>query len=107
MCLISEGCSEKMKLTCTAWTGGNDLYIEGQYVWGNSNTSMVLTNWNTNEPSLLIPQEAPSRDCVDLLRNGKWNDRPCWYLNPFICEKNISNYYVTNYIQLHKYLDEF
>lgn len=92
MCLISEVCSGRMILTCTAWTGGNDLDIESHNARGTLNTSMVLTNWNTNERSLLTPEIAPSRDCIDLLRNGKWNDRPCWYLNPFICEKNISNY---------------
>lgn len=92
MCLISEVCSGRMILTCTAWTGGNDLDIEGHNAWGTLNTSMVFTNWNTNERSLLTPEIAPSRDCIDLLRYGKWNDRPCWYLNPFICEKNISNF---------------
>uniref|UniRef100_A0A8W8P0L5 C-type lectin domain-containing protein n=1 Tax=Magallana gigas TaxID=29159 RepID=A0A8W8P0L5_MAGGI len=67
---------------CRAWTGLNDLNIEGQYVWDHSNTPMVFFTWYIFEPSL-----GDVRDCVDILRNGQWNDRPCSVLIPFICEK--------------------
>lgn len=46
-----------------------------------------FTNWHTNEPSLYDPRDALSRDCIDMLRHGKWNDRTCSYGNQFICEK--------------------
>lgn len=69
--------------------GGNDLNIEGQYVWDHSNTSVDFTNWRTSEPSLHDPLEALTRDCIDILGNGKWNDRPCSHRNQFICEKII------------------
>lgn len=74
---------------CTAWTGGNDLDIEGHYVWDYSNRSMVFTNWYKTEPSLYYPSNALPRDCIDMFRNGEWNDRPCSYGNQFICERII------------------
>lgn len=85
----ADDCSTNIFNGCTAWTGGNDLNVEGEYVWDHSNTTMVFTNWHTNEPSLTSPSLATTRDCIDILRNGKWNDRPCLHLNSFICEKSI------------------
>ncbi|XP_052695309.1 collectin-12-like [Crassostrea angulata] len=85
--LLKEDCSSDSLFTCTAWTGGNDLDNEGHYVWDHSNTSIVFTNWNTYEPSRLNLSFALTRDCIDMFRNGKWNDRPCSYGNQFICEK--------------------
>lgn len=85
--LISDDCSTNMFETCTAWTGGNDRHIEGQYFWDHSNTPLVFTYWYTFDPSL-----GSRRDCIDMLRNGKWNDRPCWFLNSFICERTSINF---------------
>ncbi|XP_056014963.1 collectin-12-like [Ostrea edulis] len=68
------------------WTGGNDHDIEDQYRWSYSNVTITFTAWNTGEPSVGYPAQAEEKDCIDLLRNGKWNDRPCSYLNSFICE---------------------
>ncbi|XP_056001956.1 collectin-12-like isoform X2 [Ostrea edulis] len=68
------------------WTGGNDVDVEGQYRWSYSNVTITFTAWYRNEPSVGYPARAKERDCIDLLRNGKWNDRSCSYLNPFICE---------------------
>lgn len=85
----ADDCSTHIFNGCTSWTGGNDLNAEGEYVWDPSNTTMVFTNWHTNKPSLTYPSLATTRDCIDILRNGKWNDRPCLHLNSFICEKSI------------------
>jgi hypothetical protein len=68
-----------------AWTGGNDIEIEGQYRWSYSNTTLTFFAWHPNEPSPTL-QLAEAKDCIDLLREGNWNDRPCSYRNPFICE---------------------
>ncbi|XP_061176183.1 C-type lectin domain family 17, member A-like [Saccostrea echinata] len=73
---------------CVAWTGGNDLVIEGHYQWNDSPLAMNYTNWLPGEPSTIYPAQGESRDCVDILKNGKWNDRPCSFLNSFICEMN-------------------
>lgn len=84
---IADDCPTGIFKHCTAWTGGNDLGIEGHYVWDHSNTSMVFTNWYENEPSILTPSQGLTRDCIDILRNGEWNDRSCSFLSAFICEK--------------------
>lgn len=75
-------CPTSLYKNCTAWTGGNDLDIEGKYVWDNSNTSFVFTNWYK-----FVPSNGDIRDCIDIFKNGEWNDRPCSHLNHFICEK--------------------
>lgn len=87
ICLLVT-CGPDEFFSCTSWTGANDLIVEGSYVWDHSNTSLSFTKWHPQEPSLLKPSEASTRDCIDLLRSGRWNDRPCLYSNTFICEKN-------------------
>lgn len=77
---------------CTAWTGLNDLHIEGQYKWDHSNTLLTFINWHPEEPSLGSPSRASDRDCIDMLSNGLWNDRPCSYPNSVICEKSFKNW---------------
>lgn len=85
--LISDSCSSLLLRMCTAWTGGNDIETEGQFVWDQSNTTISFSNWSPNNPSIKYPNKAPTRDCIDIYRNGEWNDRQCSHLNPFICEK--------------------
>lgn len=85
---ISDSCLPNVYTTCSAWTGGNDLDSEGQYVWDHSNTTIGFSYWQPTEPSLGAPDKAAVRDCIDVLRNGKWNDRVCTHLKPFICERN-------------------
>lgn len=88
--IVAGSCSTNLYTSnCSAWTGGNDLVTEGHYVMDHSNTSIVFTNWHTGEPSLHDPSQAPGRDCIDIIGNGKWNDRPCSHNNKFICEKII------------------
>lgn len=79
---IVGDCPTSLYKNCTAWTGGNDLDIEGKYVWDKSNTSFVFTNWYK-----FVPSNGDIRDCIDIFKNGEWNDRPCSHLNHFICEK--------------------
>ncbi|XP_048751418.2 macrophage mannose receptor 1-like [Ostrea edulis] len=84
--LYKSTCPANLFNDCTAWTGGNDVDVEGQYRWSYSNVPITFYAWKVGEPSLGSPKGAEIRDCIDLLRTGKWNDRPCSYLNPFICE---------------------
>ena len=60
----------------------------GTYVWDHSNAPLTFSNWHYHEPSLLSKSEALTKDCIDILRGGIWNDRPCSYLNWVICEKS-------------------
>uniref|UniRef100_K1QRK2 Aggrecan core protein n=1 Tax=Magallana gigas TaxID=29159 RepID=K1QRK2_MAGGI len=74
--LDNANCKSDPFFDCTAWTGGNDLDTEGQYKWDHSNTLMSFTNWHYHEPSLGNPNQALNKDCIDMLRDGVWNDRP-------------------------------
>ena len=85
--LLSVNCCPDIFFDCTAWTGLYDLDIEGTYVWDHSNEPLTFSNWHYHEPSLLSKSEALTKDCIDILRGGIWNDRPCSYLNWVICEK--------------------
>nr|XP_034315160.1 neurocan core protein isoform X2 [Crassostrea gigas] len=88
--LDNANCRSDPFFDCTAWTGGNDLDTEGQYKWDHSNTLMSFTNWHYHEPSLGNPNQALNKDCIDMLRDGVWNDRPCSYSNSVICEKSFN-----------------
>ncbi|XP_061190434.1 aggrecan core protein-like [Saccostrea echinata] len=71
---------------CATWTGGNDRATEGVYVWEHSNTAIGFTNWdNINPDNYYAPNQEV--DCIDMFYNGEWNDRPCAYLNGFLCER--------------------
>lgn len=74
-------------LAASAWTGEDDLHIEGKYVWDDSNISVAFTNFTILEPSL-----GNIGDCFDILRNGEVNDRFCSDLVSFICKKETSFY---------------
>ncbi|XP_078330831.1 low affinity immunoglobulin epsilon Fc receptor-like [Crassostrea virginica] len=86
--LFNVELSSRHLFDCTAWTALNDLDIEGTYVWDHSNAPLTFSNWHYHEPSLLSKSEALTKDCIDILRGGIWNDRPCSYLNWVICEKS-------------------
>lgn len=83
---FSDSCSSFALRICSAWTGGNDIDTEGQFVWDHSNTTIGFYNWSPNNPTKLYLN---IQDCIDIYRNGEWNDRHCSHFNPFICEKNI------------------
>ncbi|XP_078330886.1 low affinity immunoglobulin epsilon Fc receptor-like [Crassostrea virginica] len=87
--LENMNCGSDVFFDWTAWTGLNDLDIEGTYIWDHSNAPLTFSNWHYHEPSLGTPSQALTRDCIDILRGGVWNDRPCSYLqNWVICEKS-------------------
>ncbi|XP_062578181.1 collectin-12-like, partial [Saccostrea cucullata] len=73
---------------CTSWIGGNDKEKEGVFVWEHSKTAIGFTNWGGMNPdNYVVPHKA--LDCIDMAYNGKWNDRPCNFLNVFLCERDI------------------
>lgn len=80
---ISDSCTSYfLYQACTAWTGGNDMHTEGQFVWDHWNTTIGFSNWSPNNPSKKFPNQAQTHDCIDLYRDGTWNDRPClWKIN--------------------------
>lgn len=53
------------------------------------NMFIVFINWYIGELSLYDLFQVFGCDCIDIIGNGKWNDRFCFYNNKFICEKII------------------
>ncbi|XP_048751373.2 C-type lectin domain family 17, member A-like [Ostrea edulis] len=83
--LYKDTCPTFIYYGCSAWTGGNDIWAEGDYRWHHSNLSMEFKNWNPDQPS--VHHDNEEEDCIAILRNGKWNDQGCNERNSFICEK--------------------
>ncbi|XP_062598128.1 perlucin-like protein [Saccostrea cucullata] len=81
--LFKDTCPSDIYLSCHAWTGGNDLTVEGRYQWSHSNKSINFTNWFDIEP--YTPDK---EDCIQLLMNGEWNDGTCSDKTQYICEKS-------------------
>lgn len=67
------------------WIAGNDLATQGRFHWFTSGEIFRYTNWAAGEPS----NYNGSEHCVELhdVKQQKWNDRICTYLNYYICEK--------------------
>lgn len=66
---------------CGVWIGLSDQEEEGQFKWENSNLPVTFSNWLPGEPD-----GREHKNCVEMLHDGKWNDRHCWRNNPFVCE---------------------
>lgn len=54
MCLISEGCSGRMMLTCTAWAGG---IIMSQTIFNYTNISMSFDNGYRGNECVVLPTQ--------------------------------------------------
>ena len=54
---------------------------EGQYYFV-SGVNITWTNWDSGQPDNYY-----NEDCANMRSNGKWNDIPCSYSYPFVCEK--------------------
>jgi len=70
------------------WLGATDVITENQWFWSHSDTPMsrYFTDWNPGEPTNSQGQE----DCLTFNYKYKhWNDVPCDYKYPFVCQKPI------------------
>ncbi|XP_048780983.1 perlucin-like [Ostrea edulis] len=65
------------------WLGGNDIEIEGEFKWANSDLSLTFTDWSPGQPD-----NANGEDCIELRGafHYHWNDLPCNTPHHFICE---------------------
>ena len=64
--------------------GGTDSGQEGSFVW-NGATAWTYQNWAPRQPDNHLGAE----DCVHMrkvAKDGKWNDRHCRELNPYVCQ---------------------
>ncbi|KAK0138262.1 C-type lectin domain family 4 member M [Merluccius polli] len=62
------------------WIGLSDGDTEGIWKWVDG-TNMTSSFWRRSQPD-----DYGGEDCVSTWGDG-WNDAPCAYLNPWICEK--------------------
>ncbi|XP_053407165.1 perlucin-like protein [Mercenaria mercenaria] len=71
------------------WIGLNDLQEEGSWVWVDSNEAVSYTNWYPGQPD----NEASNENCAHLnpVYNDLWNDKECYSLLNYICEKTSEN----------------
>lgn len=76
-----DSCDQTKPYDCALWMGLNDLEEEGHYRWDSSNFTMTFSNWHQSQPD-----GSNKKNCIDMLQNGEWNDRKCWYNNSFVCE---------------------
>lgn len=68
------------------WIGGNDIEIEGVFVWGYLGIFVIFINWdvwNLDDMYNLLEEI----DCVEMFYIGQWNDKLCDFVISFICEK--------------------
>ena len=68
------------------WIGGNDLAVEGVYVWDSGN-ALTFANWNVYQPDSYTGDE----DCLWANSDWRWHDRKCHRPFKSICEKEPSN----------------
>ena len=68
------------------WLNGNDTDDSGSFMWIDSQTLTIYTNWytNTSEPN------SSAEKCVVTSTgyHGVWNDIDCKRLRPVVCERN-------------------
>ena len=64
------------------WLGYTDADSEGTWLWVDG-TSAAFTNWYSGEPN-----DSGGEDCAatNFGAYGYWNDYPCTYSLPFVCE---------------------
>lgn len=66
-----------------AWIGLEDRVEENTFVWVDSSPASYVY-W-----SLYQPDNAGDEDCVGTFEDGTWNDFPCNYQLPAVCEVSI------------------
>ena len=59
--------------------------LPGTWIWKESKTKAVYTNWNLGEPS----NKLATCGTIQVEKGWKWGDRLCSQTFAFICEKDI------------------
>ncbi|XP_069120584.1 perlucin-like protein [Argopecten irradians] len=69
------------------WLGGSDIFVEGDWRWGESDKFINYTNWRKGEPN---NHHTHGEDCLQAHYNGErfqWMDAQCTVNNNYICEQ--------------------
>jgi hypothetical protein len=71
------------------WIGASDIETEGEWIWQHNgqNLETGYQEWHKDEPN-----GNTTENCLHLLEtaNLKWNDSPCDYDKPYVCEKSVN-----------------
>jgi hypothetical protein len=64
------------------WIGFHDQAVEGTFAWSNG-AAVTYTSWYPGEPN-----DSGGEDCgsTNFAAVGYWNDYPCSYILPFVCD---------------------
>jgi hypothetical protein len=65
------------------WLGSSDNAMEGHFVWKYSKIKMTYSNWLNGTPN----NQHGNENCVQMLKDGLWNDLPCDEYQEVVCEK--------------------
>jgi cysteine-rich repeat protein len=68
------------------WVGANDLAMEGTFIWHNGEPWTYVNGtapWASAEPN----NNGGNEDCVEIMSDGLFNDRPCIDVNRYACER--------------------
>lgn len=72
------------------WTGGTDVVVEQNWFWSMTGKPITtFENWRSGQPDNDNGREHCMELYIELQSNETWNDAPCSYTKPFICEKNV------------------
>ena len=68
------------------WIGATDKEHEGKFLYQKNKQAVPTKFWNVGEPNNAEGKE----DCVEMIKldDNKFNDVPCDFVWPFLCEKN-------------------
>jgi hypothetical protein len=67
-------------LATDTWIGLNDLESEGIMRWDGGGELGAYGPWSPNQPDDFLGE-----DCVVVSTDGRWNDRPCGDVLPYLC----------------------
>ena len=79
---LSALCTAKPWDWCGYWGGGNDLDVEGTFVWSSDSSTLGFVNWNIGEPN----DKDSNQNCLSLCTDKRWYDDPCDRYFPYICK---------------------
>lgn len=67
------------------WLAGNDLLVEGQWMWADDRTPLTYTNWTPGQPDNWGHYN-PLAHCLGLFNGAfTWDDENCESLNNPLC----------------------
>ena len=80
---LAANCSTSWT-SCVLYIGGNDLSVEGNFVWSSDGRPLSYTNWSPVEPN----SNTADDDCIVMIYSGgRWADFGCLAERQFLCKK--------------------